>query len=53
MKMFLGVSVIQNTTRDICIEHFDPLSEVKTEVEGFEAFKNKIPLNRVKSFLET
>ena len=49
MKMFWGVPVIRNTTRDIFIEHFYPLSEVETEIKRF---MNKIPLNWVKSFLE-
>ena len=52
MKVFRGVSVIQNTTRDIFIEYFYPLTKVKTKIKRFEAFMIKTPLNRVKSFFE-
>ena len=52
MEIFWGMSVIQNITRDICIEHCYPLSEIKTEIKRFEAFVNKIPFKWVKRILK-
>ena len=44
--------IVNNTAADIDIERLNPLSDLRTEVEGVQNFSKEIPIYRIKSFFE-
>ena len=47
------MSIVNNTAANIGIDSLNPLSDLRTEVEGFQNFSKEIPIYKIKSFLKS